>query len=187
MSPSPEGRLAVIRPVRIIAVTILFAALAGAALVQAHPAAAKSKPCWRKVIDDWYDNGRLDKVYPAHCYREARKHLPEDVIAYSSFDDQIPSAAQEASRSLAGNRSSTPASRRARAKTRGINEPGPDTKSGDPRSGLFKEAFDKTSPRSADGMPLPLLILAGLALLLIAAGAAGLLARRFRARRLPAP
>jgi hypothetical protein len=56
-----------------------------------------------------------------------------------------------------------------------------------PQQGLFREAFDATSPRNADSMPIPLLVLGGLALLLIAAGAAGLLRRRLRARRPAGP
>ena len=51
----------------------------------------------------------------------------------------------------------------------------------DPDAGLFTQGFDKLGPNNADSMPLPLLILGGLALLLVAAGAAGLVTRRFRA------
>ena len=40
---------------------------------------------------------------------------------------------------------------------------------------------------SASSVPIPLLILAGLALLLIAAGSAGYVFRRLQARRLPPP
>jgi hypothetical protein len=36
-------------------------------------------------------------------------------------------------------------------------------------------------------VPIPLLILAGLALLLVAGGSAGYLIRRFQARRIPPP
>ena len=40
---------------------------------------------------------------------------------------------------------------------------------------------------SADSVPIPLLVLAGLALLLVAAGSAGYAIRRYQARRVPPP
>lgn len=52
-----------------------------------------------------------------------------------------------------------------------------------PNRGLFTQGFDKLGSRNVDTVPLPLLIMAGLALLLIAAGAAGLVARRLRSTR----
>jgi len=55
----------------------------------------------------------------------------------------------------------------------------------DPTRPLFKEALDKLGSRNVDTVPLPLLIMAGLSLLLIAAGAAGLVSRRLRARKAP--
>ena len=60
-------------------------------------------------------------------------------------------------------------------------------KANEPRPALFKEAFNKIGPRNADSVPLPLLILGGLSVLLIAAGAGGLVSRRLRTRRVPAP
>ena len=57
------------------------------------------------------------------------------------------------------------------------------TKAGDPNRSLFTKSFDKLGSRNVDTVPLPLLIMAGLALLLIAAGAAGLVARRLRSTR----
>jgi hypothetical protein len=53
----------------------------------------------------------------------------------------------------------------------------------DPAKGLFSKGFNKVGPRNADSIPLPLIILAGLAFLLIAAGGAGLVSRRLRARK----
>ena len=47
--------------------------------------------------------------------------------------------------------------------------------------------FDQGRPERADSIPVPLLVLAGLALLLLAAGAAGFVARRLQARRVPLP
>ena len=54
-----------------------------------------------------------------------------------------------------------------------------------PDPALFKQALDKLGSRNVDTVPLPLLILAALSLLLIAAGAAGLVSRRLKARKVP--
>ncbi len=40
-------------------------------------APASAAPCWRQLINDWYD-GRIDRQYGCACYREAVHHLPED-------------------------------------------------------------------------------------------------------------
>ena len=59
------------------------------------PASAKGKPpCWKTLINDWYD-GRIDGTYPIHCYREALQHLPSDVDTYSSAREDIKQALQK--------------------------------------------------------------------------------------------
>ena len=63
------------------------------------------------------------------------------------------------------------------------NKPNQTAAKADPPRKLFTEGFNKIGPRNADSIPLPLIILAGLALLLIAAGGAGLVSRRLRARK----
>ena len=45
-------------------------------------------PCWKKLLNDWYD-GRIDNVYPIHCYQDTLKHLPEDISVYSSAREDI--------------------------------------------------------------------------------------------------
>ena len=76
-----------------IAVVALFA---GALLVLAPGRAAAATPCWKAVINDWYDNSRIDGTYPISCYRQALKHLPEDVQDYTSLPDDIRAAMQAA-------------------------------------------------------------------------------------------
>lgn len=49
--------------------------------------------------------------------------------------------------------------------------------------GFLRDAVDKLGPSSPDSIPLPLIIVGALALLLLAAGSAGLLARRLNARK----
>jgi hypothetical protein len=148
--------------------TALFAATL---FVGVAPAAAKT-PCWKRVVQDWYADERIDGRYSAACLNEARQRVPEDVKVYSSFDEQARQARQASARRLAS-AGSSPRERSG----------GPQVRESSPDRGLFKEAFDKTTPRNADSVPLPLLILAGLALALMAAGAAGLVARYVRARR----
>src|SRR5947208_330972 len=80
---------------------VVRAALVAAALIVAlgvgHPATAAAAPsCWKVLINDWYKDGRVDKVYPKHCYRDAIRHLPEDVTQYSSARDDIERALQTA-------------------------------------------------------------------------------------------
>ncbi|HET7857408.1 MAG TPA: hypothetical protein VFL41_13205 [Gaiellaceae bacterium] len=138
------------------------------------PAAAKA-PCWQRLIQDWYDDGRIDGSYSAKCISEARKHVPEDVAVYGSLDEQLMRERKELSRRPASAGSGTAPAPTAPPSGPQLTE--------EPKRGLFKAAFDKTAPRNADSVPLPLLILAGLALALMAAGAAGLVARYVRARR----
>jgi hypothetical protein len=152
----------------------LATALFAVTLVAGVAPAAAAAPCWKQVVQDWYADGRIDGAYSASCISEARKRIPEDLLVYSSFDDQARQARQESGRRLAAAGSGSAARPR-----------GPQV-GDEPSRGLFKVALDKTSPRNADSVPLPLLILGGMALLLIAAGAAGLVARRVRARRAPA-
>ena len=65
--------------------TLLLSVLAAVALA----APAQAAPCWEAVIEDWFDNSRVDNRYPIHCYREALKNLPEDMRAYSSAPEDI--------------------------------------------------------------------------------------------------
>ena len=187
MRPRGEGRLVPIPPraraaapprwpVRLLGLALLLAA--AALLIAARPAAART-PCWLSVVEDWYADGTIDRVYERHCYTDALKNVGEDVKVYSSFEEDIKAALQRASRANLRSVSARGGSGGDALAPR-VNEPRPN-------EGFFKEAFGKTSPRNADSMPIPLLILGGLALLLVSAGAAGLLRRRLRARRPAAP
>ena len=143
-------------------------------------AAASSTPCWKVLLNDWYD-GRIDGSYERHCYTEALKHLPADVSTYSSAHDDILRALQSAV-----------AKQRAAGITLGPNDviKPPTTGAGTKpvtttRTGRNKPGglADKLNPGSPSSLPVPLLILGGLALLLVAAGGAGLVAKRIQARR----
>ena len=173
-------------------------------MLLAAPAAAKD-PCWKTLIDDWYD-GRIDNVYPVACYRAALEHMPEDVAQYSSLGDDINRALQAAIASQGpnggGSSGSNEPSEHERRSTSGVmgragaRERARST-AGRPRSasGALVAGRDigrrarrparstRSAPASADSVPVPLLVLGGLSVLLLSLGAAGFAARRVQARR----
>jgi hypothetical protein len=165
-------------------------ALLALALLAVGPANA-AESCGKRVIDDWYADGRVDGTYPAHCYDDAIEILPRDVRDYSSAKEDIERALQ--ARLL--NRPSPPATNdpspdpptsttpNPPGDTTGGEDPGGPTKPGDEGP----EAGGELDTASADSLPVPLLVLGGLALLLVAAGSAGYLTRRLQARRQPPP
>jgi hypothetical protein len=134
--------------------------LAGVAASSAPPAVSAT-PCWVRLLNDWYD-GRIDNVYPIPCYRAAIAHLPTDIQAYTNARDDI-------DRALAA----------AIAHKKNPNAPLPGRTG---NSGPIPSAIDSSSPGGATSFPLPLLILGGLALVLLAAGAIGLVVRRVQGR-----
>jgi hypothetical protein len=176
---------------RVAKVIRIFALLAGVGVlalgVTAAPASA-GKPCWKKVIDDWYDNEQIDRRYPISCYREALKNLPEDVRDYTSIGDDISAAMLSAQR---GN-----TTRQLQVAGGNGGDSGNDTRIGPsdpktsdptvgPKDSLYKSAIDKIGPNKADSLPIPLLILAALGGALLLAAGGTLAAKRIRARRLP--
>jgi len=142
--------------------TLLPAALAVAALAVAAGPAAAATPCWTTLVNDWYD-GRIDRVYEVKCYREALKHLPTDVETYSSAREDIDRALAAV---IAGGK-------------------GPGDSGRKPGGGPVGGALDDIGPKDADSVPIPLIVLAGIAVLLLALGSAGLVTRRLQARRIP--
>jgi hypothetical protein len=140
--------------------------------VQAPPASAKPA-CWKQVIDDWVDDGVIQNLYPLHCYGEAVKHVPNDLQQYTGIVDDINAARQRAARSRVLFGTTT------QPKPAAVDPHDPDTS-------MYRSALDKLGPSNSDSMPLPLLILAGLALVMVTAGAVGLATRHLRARKTPA-
>jgi hypothetical protein len=158
------------------------------AVAQPARAASSATPCWKVLLNDWYD-GRIDGTYARHCYNDALKHLPADVSTYSSAHDDILRALQSAiaKQKKAGQTigANTPIVPPAPPKGGGgggggTNSPTDTTQTGrDKPTGLA----DKLNPGSPSSLPVPLLILGGLALILVAAGGVGLVAKRVQARR----
>jgi hypothetical protein len=163
--------------------------------------AAAATPCWKTLLTDWYD-GRIDNTYPLHCYQDALQHLPADVRTYSSAHDDIVRALANARASLKKEGKAATPTTPVPPQTRPAGKPKPGTTSttgtaettpitttpspGRSRGKGLTGLADKLNPSSPDSLPLPLLVLGGLAILLVAAGGAGLLAKRLQGRK-PSP
>ena len=161
-----------------LAIAALAAALV-AALAAAPPAGAASKAkCAKEVIADWYDNGRVDKIYPLHCYREAIKILPVDVRDYSSARDDILRALAYAQQGKPDPGDSGSNGKPERQPERPRRRPG---RPGGGNPGDPGESPVDTSGPSA--VPIPLIVLAVIATLLLVLGAAGYFTRRAAGRR----
>ena len=172
---------------RLLILVVLVGATAAVA-IGPDPAAAAPKPCWKRLINDWYD-GRIDNVYPVKCYREAIKHLPEDVESYSDAREDIQRALLSAIRASGGEDPGQTTTEPGAAGGNG-GDGGTGEAAQPPSGGGDDGVLGAVKPANADSVPIPLLVLAGLALVLLAAAAAGFAARRIQARRVrvsPAP
>jgi hypothetical protein len=173
-------------PARTLAIfaAALVAATAMLLTLGTGPAQA-AKPCWERVIDDWIDNGRIDGVYSARCIEEARKNLPEDVRAYSDIEEKLDAELQEAGRSPQGGSGGSGSGGGSENPSDSPNEPvvgEPEPDTGPKDEGPIQSVLGSGNT-DASSIPLPLIILAVLALLLLTAGGAGLIARKVQARR----
>ena len=175
---------------------LVLAGLVVLMLSLAGPAAGAST-CAKRVINDWYDNGRVDGTYPVHCYDDAIDALPRDVRDYSSAKDDIQRALQarlrneEAPPATDDPSPDEPVSNNDEDDNDGDGVPNEDDSTpgtpngGDPGDG--EVIGSEVDTAASDSVPVPLLVLAGLALLLVAAGSIGYLVRRLQARRISPP
>lgn len=170
----------------ILPIVALLAALsAGAVTASPGRVAATAKPCWEQVIDDWLDNQSIDGTYKPSCYQQALKHVPEDLRDYSDITGAISIALQKA---LRGNEDGGASARGTQANG-GSSKENADGKprhlQNVPDRSYYRRAIDNLGTTSADSLPIPLLVLAGLgtALLLSAAGLAA--HKRLKARPRP--
>jgi hypothetical protein len=186
---------------RAVIAPFLVALLAGCflAATSASPASAKSEPCWQRVIDDWLDNGTIDHHYKASCYQQALKHVPEDLRDYSNITDAITAAMQDSGHGNGGGGSGGGTGGTGGSQGSGSGSSSGSGGGGDsgsqggknrhlqvaPERSYYRRAIDNLGSTSADSLPIPLLVLAGLgtALLLTAGGLAA--HKRIRARAKP--
>ncbi len=168
-------------------IAFLAATVAVTLLVAPAPASAASKSCADQVGADWYGDGRVDKIFPLHCYQEAIRSLPVDVLDYSNAKEDILRALQFARQNKpdpgpTGAEPPTETTTPEEPVTTPPSGPVDPGDPGDPGDGgtVASGPVDTSGPSS---IPIPLFILGGLALLLLAAGGAGYLSRRSQARR----
>ena len=164
---------------------VLVALLAGLVGGTAAPAQAKGKACWERVIDDWLNGKPLNKYSPK-CLQAALKNVPEDLRDYSDITDVISAALQNKLRGGGGPNGGTNSGTGSSGGSG--NENGDNTPrklQNVPDRSYYRRAIDNLGTTSADSLPIPLLVLAGLgtALLLTAAG----LAARKRLKARPRP
>jgi hypothetical protein len=161
-----------------LARTLLVVVAGGLVALSLSGPAAAATPCGKKVLNDWWDNGRVDRLYPLHCYEEAIDGIPKDIRDYSDAEQVISRALQAA---VGGNLAT------------GGNDPSPDDDPGirDPGapvpggSGPPGDGGSVASPEVGEGtssVPIPLIVLGGMSLALLAAGGLGYLSRRRQAR-----
>jgi hypothetical protein len=151
--------------------------------------ASAAAPCRDRIYNDWYGDGKIATTYPIACYRDALKHVKGDALVYSSLSDDIHAALQGA---LARQKGAAKIPLQV-----GKGGPGPS-----PHRGLTKsqkpphdptpenEQINTTLPvntvaagttsGTGGGVPVPLLVLGGLALVLTAVGGIGVIAKRRR-------
>jgi hypothetical protein len=157
-------------------ILVLMAAAAAATL---GVSTAQASSCSNALIRDWYVDGRIDKTYPVHCYREALKDIPEDQIVYGTLRDDLTRALENVIRDHNGN--VTPMTPVPPSGGGGDSSGG--SSSGNHDEGFFHWVAKKIGPGSANSVPVPLLVLGGLALALIAAAAISYGARRYQTRK----
>lgn len=164
---------------------LLLLACGAAIFAVSSPTAAAAKPCWKQVIDDWSQDGSIDGRYSAKCIDEALAKVPEDIRAYSDFEEQAKAARIAVSRRLqsTGGGSGPPGtdSSATGEDTQMVQERDPNT---GPKDETPIQSVLGTHGNNADSMPIPLLVLLALAAALITAGGIGFGARKLRARRL---
>jgi hypothetical protein len=157
--------------VRSLTAVLVAAVLAGLFAFTAPARAASA--CAAAVIRDW-NKGTLDASYAPACYREALSELPEDILIYSSAQNDINRALIA---SLAKKSTST---RKAKlGAVKGIVRTLASAKSADVRARAAQAAADP----NASAVPLTVLAFAGGALVLVSAASVSVVARRIRRAR----
>jgi hypothetical protein len=142
----------------------------------AHPTTTKEKPkavpCWVNLLNDWYD-GVINNTYPLPCYNQALKHLPAVAAIYGGAREDIIAA-----RNAAAHHKPPPGE---------SQKPPPTTTSSKAKAHGVTRWLDALVPGNPNSFPTPLLILGLLAILLVIAGAIGMLWQRSHPRDDDAP
>jgi hypothetical protein len=165
----------------VVAPTLALSAVA--VLTAAGPASAATE-CGKKVFADWYDNGRIDRLYKFNCYEDAIDVIPDDIRDYADAEDVIFRALQAAlnGKLAPGGEDPTPYDKDPEKPGANPGDPGdPGGSNGPPQAA---PEVDTSGPSS---VPIPLLVLGGMSLALLAAGGLGYVSRRRQAARAGEP
>ena len=179
-----------------VVVSALALVAASAPAASASPAATTKATgnCWLQVVNDWLAHGQVTGLYPIPCYTQAIQHLSAypDIKQYSSAIDDIHRALLAAIHEERGNGpgGSLGGGGGGQSFTGGGGGGGGGSGggSGGQTKGILHTLAADIGPGNAQSIPLPLLVLGGLALLLFLTAAATWFARRLQGRRVtPAP
>src|SRR5438874_9543063 len=143
---------------------LILVCVAAAAAATFGVGTAQASQCSDALIHDWYVDGRIDNTYQVHCYREALKDIPEDQIVYGTLRDDLTRALQNVIRDHDGHVTRTTLVPGAGGS--GPGGPGGGA-SGSHDKGFFHWLARAVGPSTANSVPVPLLILGGLALALV--------------------
>ena len=131
---------------------LIVIAVLGFGSIAPSPSGA-AEPCSQLVLRDWSDNGRIDRVYALPCYEEAIAAMPTDIRDYTNAHDVIDRAMTRVVRG----KSMVPAA---------------------DAEALDTQGAASIAASGALPVPMPLVVLFGLALALLAAGGLGRVGRR---------
>src|SRR5438105_4989395 len=144
---------------------LLIACLFGLSASPAHAAV----PCWKKVVNDWYVDGKIASTYPTHCYNQAYSHLKTDELVYSSLGDDIHRALAAAIARKAGKKVPAQVGKGLGSASMGLASVRGRGSSSSPNDRAVSPTAARAGQTSSgSSVPLPLLVLGGLALALIA-------------------
>jgi hypothetical protein len=164
---------------------LLFMVVAACALAPAvSPGIAHAAtPCYKRAIADWSDNGVINGHYSAACLRMAIKKTPEDLRDYTSIIDDI-NAALLGGVTLKNGTNNSNGSGPGPSSTHGSQTSQQQAKAAQRRAeqAVPHAGTAQSIPNSSRSLPLPLLILAGIALAGLLAAATPPLIKRYRSR-----
>lgn len=164
----------------VAAFATLLALVAVGAIVAPAASAASQKTCGELVVEDWFKHHNvISKIYPLHCYRDAINSLETDLRVYSGAEEDIRRAL------LYAQRHQSDPGPRGGSGTGPAPRTGAGTEGGDAESNHGSEAISDLGVNTAgpSTVPIPVIVLAGVAGLLLVLGGAGYITRRTAARR----
>ncbi|MSO94611.1 MAG: hypothetical protein EXQ81_02305 [Thermoleophilia bacterium] len=169
---------------RRLAPALLLAAAAAATLaflIAPAPATA-GQGCADQIVGDWYEDGRVDRLFPLQCYLDAISSLPVDVLDYSNAREDILRALAYAKRGKPDPGDADSKGGKGGATAGGSDPTGVDPTGAGTGEGTQEVAGGTIDTSGPSALPVPLILLGALALLLLAAGGVGYLKRRRSAR-----